>query len=166
MELLDGVVFSVSGFEMDLEVELTLMLVNVNSFLLLGGGGGGGWAGALREAIDSNRSFPVILTPKMVFATLEIFLHMLDFESRMSCLGLVFFLFMDVEKKIELKSPKTPHPRSPWHCQGGLREYARPPKGAKNRGILILRTHVSPHLGAEAWAQVVVALATHQLRAK
>ena len=43
-------------------------------------GGGGRGAGALREPIDSSRSFPVILTPKMVFATLEIFLHMLDFE--------------------------------------------------------------------------------------
>ena len=83
MELLGGVVFSVSGFEMDLEVELTLVLVNVNGFFW-----GGGGAGALREPIDSNRSFPVILTPKMVFATLEIFLHMLDFESNMSCLGL------------------------------------------------------------------------------
>ena len=75
VELLGGVVFSVSGFE----VELTLVLVNVNG---LGG------AGALREPIDSNRSFTVILTPKMVFATLQIFLHMLDFESSMSCLGL------------------------------------------------------------------------------
>ena len=36
-----------------------------------------------------------------------------------------------------------------------------PPTTAKNRGILIL-THVSPHLGAEAWAQVVVALATRK----
>ena len=34
----------------------------------------GGVAGALREPIDSDRSFPVILAPKMVFATLEIFL--------------------------------------------------------------------------------------------
>ena len=78
MELLRGVVFSVSGFEMDLEVGLPLVLVNVNDL---------GRAGALREPIGSNRSFPVILTPKMVFATLEIFLHMLDFESSMSCLG-------------------------------------------------------------------------------
>ena len=84
MELLGEVVFSVSGFEMDLEVELTLALVNVNDFFL----GGGGGQGALRGSIDSNISFPVILTPKMVFATLEIFLHMLDFESSMSCLGL------------------------------------------------------------------------------
>ena len=77
MELLGGVVFSVSGFEMDLEVELTLVLVNVNGF-----SGGRVGAGALREPMDSNtlrepmdsnRSFPVILTPKIVFATLEIF---------------------------------------------------------------------------------------------
>ena len=48
----------------------------------------GGGAGALREPIDSNRSFPVILTPKTAFATLETLMHMLDFESSMSCLGL------------------------------------------------------------------------------
>ena len=60
------------------------MLVNVNRFF----GWGGGGAGALREHIDSNRSFPVILTPNTVFTTLEIFLHMLDFESSMSCLEL------------------------------------------------------------------------------
>ena len=42
VELLGGVVFSVSGFEMDLEVELTLVLVNVNGcFFFLGGGGQG-----------------------------------------------------------------------------------------------------------------------------
>ena len=63
---------------------------------------------------------------------------------------------------MELKSPKLHTQGPPGTCQGGLREYARPPKTAKNRGILILRAHVSPHLGAEAWAQVVVALATHQ----
>ena len=74
-----------------------------------------------------------------------------------------FFLFMDVEKKIGLKSPKLHTQGPPGTCQGGLREYARPPpKTAKNRGILILRAHVSPHLGAEAWAQVVVALAARQ----
>ena len=61
-------------------------------------------------------------------------------------------------KKIGLKSPKLHTQGPPGTCQGGLREYARPPKTAKNRGILILRAHVSPHLGAEAWAQVVVAL--------
>ena len=27
----------------------------------------------------------------------------------------VFFLFKDVEKKMELKSPETPHPREPQH---------------------------------------------------
>ena len=80
MELLGRVDLSVSGFGLGLEVELTLELVNVNGFFF--------WGGALREPIDSNRSFPVILTPKMVFATFEIFLHILDFESSMSCLGL------------------------------------------------------------------------------
>ena len=45
-------------------------------------------AGALREPMDSNSSFPVILTPSMDFATLETFRHMLDFRLSMSCLGL------------------------------------------------------------------------------
>ena len=36
-----------------------------------------GGAGSLREPMDSNSSFPVILTPGMVFATLETFRHML-----------------------------------------------------------------------------------------
>ena len=40
MELLGGVGFSVSGFEMDLEVELTLVLVSVNGFFGVGGGQG------------------------------------------------------------------------------------------------------------------------------
>ena len=47
-----------------------------------------GGAGALREPMDLNSSFPVILTPSMVFATLETFRHMLDFRLSMSCLGL------------------------------------------------------------------------------
>ena len=43
VELLGGEVdFSVDGFEMDLEVELTLELVNVKGFLFFFGGGGGG----------------------------------------------------------------------------------------------------------------------------
>ena len=46
-----------------------------------------GGAGALREPIDSNSSFPVILTPSIVFATLETFRHMLYFRLSMSCLG-------------------------------------------------------------------------------
>ena len=58
-----------------------------------------------------------------------------------------FFLLMDVEKKIGLKGPKLHTQGPPSTCQGGLREYASPPKMAKNRRILILRAHVSPHLG-------------------
>ena len=54
-------------------MELTLELVNVKGF---------GGAGALREPIDSNSSFPVILTLRIVFATLEIFGHMLDYSIR------------------------------------------------------------------------------------
>ena len=37
-----------------------------------------GEAGALREPMDSNSSFPVILTPSIGFATLETFRHMLE----------------------------------------------------------------------------------------
>ena len=46
-----------------------------------------GEPGALREPMDSNSSFSVILTPSMVFATLETFRHMLHFRLNMSCLG-------------------------------------------------------------------------------
>ena len=84
VELLGGVVdFKVmDGFEVDLEDEFTLLLVNVKG---LGGGGGG--AGALREPIDSNRSFPVISNPKMFLAAFETLRHMLDFRSSVSCFG-------------------------------------------------------------------------------
>ena len=59
MEVLVGVVdLDMDGFEVVLEPEFTLVLVKVKG---LGG------AGALREPIDSNCSFPVILTPSMVF---------------------------------------------------------------------------------------------------
>ena len=79
MEVLVGEVdLDMDGFEVVLEPEFTLVLVKVKG---LGG------AGALREPIDSNSSFPVILMPSMVFATLETFRHMLDFRSSMSCLG-------------------------------------------------------------------------------
>ena len=80
MEVLGGEVdLDVDGFEMVLEPEFTLVLVKVKG---LGG------AGALSEPIDSNSSFPVTLTPSMVFATLETLRHMLDFRSSMSCFGL------------------------------------------------------------------------------
>ena len=38
--------------------------------------------------MDSNRSFPMMLTVKMFLAALKIFWHMLNFKSSMSCLGL------------------------------------------------------------------------------
>ena len=80
MEVLVGEVdLDMDGFEVVLEPEFTLVLVKVKG---LGG------AGVPRELIDSNSSFPVILTPSMVLATLETFRHMLDFRSNMSCLGL------------------------------------------------------------------------------
>ena len=79
MELLGGEVdFKVmDGFEVDLEDEFTLLLVHVKG---LG-------AGALREPIDSNRSFPVISNPKMFLAAFETLRHMLDFRSSVSCFG-------------------------------------------------------------------------------
>ena len=65
VELLGGEVdFEVmDGFEVVLVIEFTLVLLNVKG---LGGG-----AGALREPIDSNRSFPMISTPKMFLAAFE-----------------------------------------------------------------------------------------------
>ena len=59
MEVLGGEVdLEVDGFEVTLEPEFTWVLVRVNG---LGG------AGALREPMDSNSSFPVTLTPSIVF---------------------------------------------------------------------------------------------------
>ena len=63
----------------DFEVELTLLLANVKGL---------GRAGKLREPIDSNRSFPVISTPKMFLAAFETLRHMLGFRSSVSCFGL------------------------------------------------------------------------------
>ena len=45
-------------------------------------------SGALREPMESNRSFPMMSTLRIDFAPFEIFPHMLDFKSSMSCLGL------------------------------------------------------------------------------
>ena len=79
MEVLgEEVDLKVDGFEVTLEPELTWVLVKVKG---LGG------AGALREPMDSNSSFPVILTPSIVLATVETLRHMLDFRFSMSCLG-------------------------------------------------------------------------------
>ena len=67
MEMLGGEVdFSVDGLMRCFGAEFTLAFVNVNG---LGGGGG---AGALREPIDSNSSFPVIPTFRMFLAALEL----------------------------------------------------------------------------------------------
>ena len=80
MEVLGGeVVLEVDGFVVTLEPEFTWMLVKVKGL---------GEAGALRELMDSNSSFPVILTPSIVLATVETLRHMLDFRLGMSCLGL------------------------------------------------------------------------------
>ena len=47
----------VDGFVMALETGFTFVLVNVNGLGVRGGG-----AGALKEPMDSNRSFPVMST--------------------------------------------------------------------------------------------------------
>ena len=79
MEVLGGEMgLGTDDLGVTLEPEFTWVFVKVKG---LGG------AGALREPIDSNSSFPVILTPSIVFATLETFRHMLDFRLSMSCLG-------------------------------------------------------------------------------
>ena len=71
MVLLDGEVdLSMGGFGVGLETELSLVFVK-----------------EMREPIDSNSSFSVILTPRTVLATLETSRHMLDFRSSMSCFG-------------------------------------------------------------------------------
>ena len=74
VDLLGGVMDlnTADGFGMVLETGLTLVLVNVKG--LVG-------AGALREPIDSNRSFPVMSTLSIVLAAVEFFRHMLDFRS-------------------------------------------------------------------------------------
>ena len=78
MEVLGGEMdFEVDGLDVTLEPEFTWVLVKVKG---LGG------AGALREPMDSNSSFPVILTPSIVLATVETLRHMLDFRFSMSCL--------------------------------------------------------------------------------
>ena len=83
VELLGGEVdFKVvGGFEVGLVVGLTLVLLNVKG---LGGGG----ARTLREPIDSNRSFPVMLNLRILLAACETLRHILDFRSSVSCLGL------------------------------------------------------------------------------
>ena len=48
-----------------------------------------GGAGALREPIDSNRSFPMMCTFNIVLAAFETLRHMLDFKSSASCFGFV-----------------------------------------------------------------------------
>ena len=79
MEVLGGEVdLEEDGFEVTLEPEFTWVLVKVKG---LGG------AGALREPMDSNSSFPIILTPSIVLVTVETLRHMLDFRLSMSCLG-------------------------------------------------------------------------------
>ena len=68
---------TVDAFGMFLETGLTLILVNVK---------GSGGAGALRELIDLNRSFPVMSTFSIVLAALETLQHILDFRCSVSCL--------------------------------------------------------------------------------
>ena len=55
----------VDGFVIYLGTEFTLVLVNVNGF--------GGGAGALRDPMDSNRFFPVMLTLRLFQMRLKFF---------------------------------------------------------------------------------------------
>ena len=86
VELLGDVDFNVSGFEVGLEVELTLVLVNVKGFR------GGGGAKKLRGPIDSNRSFPVMSNLRVFLAACKTLRHILDFRSSVSCFGLRYKL--------------------------------------------------------------------------
>ena len=62
---------SVDGFWNGFGDCLTLVLVNVKGF---------GEEGALREPMNSNRSFPVMSTRSIVLAALKRFRHMPDFR--------------------------------------------------------------------------------------
>ena len=78
-ELVGEMGLGMDDFEVILEPEFTWVFVKVKG--LRG-------AGVLRELMDSNSSFPVILMPSIVFATFETFQHMLDIRLSISCLGL------------------------------------------------------------------------------
>ena len=65
---------------MVLETGMTSVRVNVKDW-------GGGGTGALREPIDSNRSFPVMSTLSIILVALQIVWYMLDFRSSVSCYG-------------------------------------------------------------------------------
>ena len=72
VELLGGEMdFNVSGFVVDLEVEFTFVLAKENG--LRG-------AGALREPMDSNRSFPVMLHLEQFLLHWKFFGYILDFK--------------------------------------------------------------------------------------
>ena len=79
-ELVGEMGLGMDDLEVTLEPEFTWVFVKVKG---LGG------AGALREPMDSNSSFPVILTPgiETFRPGIETFRHMLDFRLSMSCLG-------------------------------------------------------------------------------
>ena len=73
----------VDGFVMGLETGFTLVLMKVNG---LGGGEGG-------RGAERTYGFKQVLpgdvnTLRIVLAAFEILRHILDFRSRMSCLGL------------------------------------------------------------------------------
>ena len=80
MDLLGGVMDfkTVDAFGMVFETGVTLVLVNVK---------GSEGAGALREPIDSNRSFPVMSTFSIVSAALETLRRIPDFRSSVTCVG-------------------------------------------------------------------------------
>ena len=77
VDLLGGVMHfsTVDASGIFLETGLTLVLANVKGL---------GEAGAMREPIDSNRSFPVMSTFSIVLVAFETLRHMLDFRSSVS----------------------------------------------------------------------------------
>ena len=70
---------------MVLETGLTLVLVNLSDAV---------GAGVQREPTDSNRSFPVMSTSRIVLAALETLRHMLDFKSSVLLWGWVANLWL------------------------------------------------------------------------
>ena len=77
-ELVGEMGLGMDDLEVTLEPEFTWVFVKVKGI---------GGAGALSEPMDSDSSFPVILTPRILLATFETFRHMLDFRLSMPCLG-------------------------------------------------------------------------------
>ena len=75
-----------------------------------------------------------------------------------------FFCFRRWRKKrVKCQTPPKLHSLESPQCMPGCPLPQGFPRGCRNNvGILILRTHTSPHLRTEAWARVIIALVTHE----